>query len=318
MNIRYTVDAMVGQVNGKPIYANTVFEPILEQLSVLGKSLPRSQFQLRAKQLIEGRLGQIIADALILGEAESDLSDQEHAGLQNILKQKREELIRFWGRGSVAVAEDNLVRQTSRSLEETLTSARQQMLVQRYLRQKLFPKINVTRKGVERYYNNHLNEYMPPPSRTLRLIYVTQDADADKIDQMFQRGVVFTEIASSDLNQYRPDAGGLMSQKAIGQEVFSQPQLNKAMLRLGVGEHSPRTRAGDRYWWIAVESIDQPTGKTLSEVQLEIEGLIRQRQFQTLTQRYRADLFRNGSYNPIETMSDSLVKIAINRFGASE
>ena len=67
----YTVDAMVGQVNGKPIYASTVFESIFEQLAALGRSLPRAEFRQRAGQLIEARLGQIVTDALILGEAES-------------------------------------------------------------------------------------------------------------------------------------------------------------------------------------------------------------------------------------------------------
>ena len=307
---------MVGQVNGKPIYANTVFEPIVEQLAALGRSLPPREFQARAHQLIQGRLSQIIADALLLGEAENGLTAQEHAGLRNILKQQREELIRFWGKGSVAVAEENLVRQTSRSLDDTLTETRQRMLVQRYLQQKLLPKIHVRRKDVERYYTEHINEYQPPVSRTLRLIYVKSNQDADQIDRLLSEGTPFGQAASSPLNQYRPDAGGLMSEQAVGDQVFSQAPLNEAMRMLQPGEHSQRIETEGRYWWVAVESIERPEGRSQTEAQLEIEDLLRRQQFQQLTQRYRQDLFKTGSYNSIETMGQALLEIAMSRFAA--
>ena len=312
----YTVDAMVGQVNGQPIYAATVFEPIGDQLTALGKRLPLSEFRQRAGQLIESRLGQIVADALILGEAESDLSAQEQAGLQNILKQRRQELIRFWGRGSVAVAEENLVRQTSKSLEDTLTEARQRMLVQRYLQQKLFPQINVTRKDIERYYIDHSNEFNPPPVRTIRLIYVADVADANEIDALLSDGETFQAAASLPFNRYRSGDGGLMSEPAVGDQVFGQPELNKAMLTLRSGEHSQRTPIDDRYWWVFVESIKQEQSQSITEVQLKIEALLRRQQFQALSQRYRQRLFETGSYNPIDQMARGLLDVAISRYAA--
>ncbi len=257
------VDGMVGQVNGQPIYTSTVFEPIVEQLSALGRGLPSSEFRLRARQLIEARLGQMIADALILGEAEGDLSAQEQAGLQHLLLQQRQELIRFWGQGSVAVAEENLVRQTSRGLDQTLTETRQRMLVQRYMSQKLMPQINVTRKDIERYYSDHADEYNPPPARTLRLIYVQDLEDAQAIDQMLAQGRAFRDVARFEINRYKPSEAGLMSEKAVGQEVFGQAPLNEAMLKLKAGDHSSRIEVDGKYWWIAVESIEQTPGSII-------------------------------------------------------
>lgn len=314
----FTVDAMVGQVNGKPIYASRVFEAILEQLAALGRSLPQGEFRQRAAQLIEARLVQIVTDALILGEAESALTAQEQAGLQNILKQQREELIRFWGKGSIALAQENLVRQTSRDLDQTLAETRQRFIVQRYLRQELFPKINVTRKDIERYYNDHLDQYNPPTTRTLRLIRVEDPAAADQIDQALGQGQPFEQVASLPINKYRPAGGGLMFDKAQGDQVFGQPQLNEAMLRLTVGEHSPRIYVDNTYWWIGVESINTPQGQSLTEVQLEIESLLQRQQFQELTRQYRQQLFKTGSYNPLEQMNRALLEVAMNRFAVAQ
>ncbi len=314
----YTVDAMVGQVNGKPIYAAEVLEPIEEQLSVLGKSLPRKEFVGRARQLIEGRLGQIVTDALILGEAERDLTVQEHAGLLQFLKLQREELIRFWGIGSVAVAQENLVRQTSRTLDQTLNETRERMLVQRYLRERLWSKISVSRKDVERYYQEHFSDFNPPANRGLRLIYVETKESADTVGRMLDEGVAFEEVAKQDLNQYRHEEGGLMAEKAVGDEVFGHAVLNEAMLTLRAGEFSGRVQAGGRYWWVRVESIDQPKGRSLSEVQLEVESLLQRQRFQQLTQQYRRELFETGSYNSIDQMGEALLAIAVNRFAGLE
>lgn len=307
---------MVGQVNGQAIYAQTVFDPIAEQLSILGTSKPRAEFRQTADQLIAGRVNQLVLDSLILGEAERDLSPQEQAGLQQVLKKRLEELVRYWGLGSSAVADDELLEKTGKSLEETLDDARQQMIVQRYLRQKLVPKINVSRKDIERYYFDHYDQFNTAGSRTLRLCMVDSPAAAAKVKSMLQQGVPFEKVASIPENRYRSSEGGLMSQKAVGQEVFSQPQLNQAMVGLQAGQHSGPVQIDQTYWWVYVQAVEEGRAQPLRDVQLEIEEALRRQQFQTLTQQYRQKLFETGSYNPIEGMNQTLVEIAMNRFSA--
>ena len=214
------------------------------------------------------------------------------------------------------MAEQTLVRQTSRNLDQTLTDTREQLLVQRYLRQKFWSKISVTRRDIERYYADHAEEFNPPPRRTLRLIYVTDEPAADQVDQMLREGVPFEQVAASSLNQYRPDQAGLMSQEAVGDQVFGYPLLNKAMLGLSAGSHSPRVRAGQRTWWIRVDAIERAAPRALNEVQLEIEQRLLRHRFQVLTQRYREELFATGSYNRIDLMADALIGVAVSRFAA--
>jgi hypothetical protein len=314
---RYTVAAMLGQVNGQPIYAGTVLEPITEQLETLGRTLPRAEFQRRASQLISGRLVQIVADALILGEAEQRLTDREREGLRQGLQKEREELIRFWGRGSEAVADDALQAQTSRNLEQTLEDTRQKVVVQQYLRQKLFPKINVTRKDVGRYYRDHADEFNPPSQRVLRLICVKESPAAEQVQSMLDRGEPFEQTAQESVNRYHPERGGLVSETSVGDQVFGQRELNQAMLSLRAGEHSPCIRIGEASWWVFVESLEQSPGRALKEVQLEIEDLLRRERFRDLTQKYREQMFENGSYDPIEAMADTLSEVVMARYAVT-
>lgn len=305
---------MVGQVNGQPVYAGSTLEPIDDQLAALGRNQTRTEFRALANQLIAGRLRQIVIDALILGEAERDLSAQEQAGLANMLKVEREELIRRWGKGSIALAETSLLDETDRTLDQTLQDTRQRMLVQRYLQRKLFPKINVSRKHIERYYHDNPTKFNPPPNRTLRLIRVNTPETADQIESLLKPSADFATVASDQRNRYRSDQGGRMSEIAVGDEVFGAAVLNQAMLGLQPGQWSQRVEAMGGFWWIYVESIDQPPSRPLREVQLEIEELLRRQQFQALTSDYRRELFENGSYHPLDQMGEALVEIAVSRY----
>ena len=309
----HRVAGMVGQVNGEAIYASEVFKPLREQLQSLGARLSVAEFRGRAQQLIRGRLDQLVTDSLILGEAQRDLSERQRQGLKAMMAQRREELIRKHGRGSVAVADSTLKRETGKGLEETLEDKRQQMLVQRYVRQKLLPRINVTRRDIERYYRDNEGRFNPPATRSFRLIRVADEAAADRVAQRLEAGETFKAIAQSGLNEFQTSQGGLMEDMQ-GEEVFGYDALNDAMLELDEGEHAGPIAIGGQYWFVKVVKLDQPEGKPLKEVQRQIESALRAQQFRRLQEEYRRTLYERGSYNPIDQMTAALVQIAVSRY----
>lgn len=314
----YTMDAMVGQVNGNAIYASTVFDPIGEQLAALGRSQPRAVFRTRAIELINGRLDAIVADALILGEAERDLSEQEQAGLQNMLRDHREELLRVYGSGSRSLADENAVRKTGRTIDQHLEEFRQRVVVQRYLKEKLLPKINVTRKDIERYYAENITTFNPLPGRRLRVMKTNDATGAEKIEQALASGKSFAEVAASNLNSYRTSTGGLWPEKVVSEKVFSDESVNAAMLKLNPGQYTQRLKVGEQYWFVFLESRDEGKKKSLREAQVEIEELLKRQRFNDLSQKYRTRLFTQGSYNPLAQMSEGLVSVAMSRYALPE
>ncbi|MCX5659293.1 MAG: peptidyl-prolyl cis-trans isomerase [Planctomycetota bacterium] len=312
----YTMDAMVGQVNGQAIYATALFEPIHDQLLALGRARTRLQFRQQARQLIGSRLDQIVTDALILGEAERDLSDQEQQGLQQMLKEERANLVRRYG-GTPSLANEELRRTEGKSIDQKITETRQKLIVQKYMRQKLYPKINVTRRDIERYYRDRYADFNPPPGRVLRVIRVAEPSQAQRIDDALASGKPFAQIAGEPSNQYKRDTGGLM-EKVVGDEIFDPKPLNQAVLALKIGEHTPRIKVGDNFWWVSLESFDSGQGKPLRDVQLEIEERLKRQRFNALSTQYRARLFNEGSYNPVDEMGDSLLAVALSRYAKPE
>ncbi|MEX0775509.1 MAG: peptidyl-prolyl cis-trans isomerase [Phycisphaeraceae bacterium] len=314
------VAGMVGQVNGQPIYDTDVFESMDEQLRRLGQDLRPAEFERQVREAVQKVLGEIIFNALILGEAERDLSPQEQQGVGYTMQMRREELVRRWGAGSELVA-DQALRQRSgldhgKGLEATLTEMRQKMLVQRYLHIKLFPKINITRKDIERYYADNQEEYHPKAWRTIRLIEVQDEATRNQVQQMLQDGEKFADIAARPINSYRSETGGLFAEKLPGDKVFAGKLevLNDAMAKLKAGEMAGPMTIGDKDYWIYLDAMETGRQRSLREVQREIEDKIRVQRFQMLTMRYRNELFRTGTYNPMDQMVNALVHIAMSRY----
>lgn len=315
---RFAADAMVGQVNGNAVFARDVFEPIHEQLGALGQQLSPSDFRRRARELIGARLNEILTNALMLGEANRDLRPNERLGLEDFIRRKREELLRQHGRGSLAVADATLREETGYSFEETIEREREKVIVQRYLGQRLRTQINVTRREIERYYQDNQARYNPPARRTLHLIRAAQGADADSVAEQLAGGRPFPEVAALPANRYKPQEAGLFAEDAQGETVFGQEALNEAMLGLGVGETSQAIPVGAAVVWVHVAAIEQPRRQSIRDVQLEIQDQLREEKYRQALQDYRMELIRNGSFTDPEKMLATLMDVAMSRYAALE
>lgn len=310
----YPIAAMVGQVNGQAIYADVVFKPIDAQMKALSKRISGQQFVNRASQLIINRLRQIISDNLILGMAMRDLATNEKAALNHYVQVHRANLVRKYGRGSVALAQKNIKQQTGKTLLESVDDYRRGVVVRRYLHLNLVPRINVTRSDVRRYYHDNWDQFHHQVTRTLRIIRVDQKQDADKIAKQLAAGKSFAKIASKKPNSYNRDDGGAMG-KQVGNELF-RGKLNDAMLKLKAGQWAGPIKQQSGYWFVYVGKMTEPESKSLDQVQLNIRSFLRDRQFRQLSKQYRQKLFNNGSYNSIKQMTNDLVRIAISRYAS--
>ena len=313
----YTLEAMVGHINGEPLYAEAVLAPIAEQLRALAENpeVGRSGFERRARELIRGRLRQLVADQLLLGEARRELSGREKKGLERHMKKKREELIRKWGAGSRAVADKRLRAETGKGLAATIRERREAALVQRHLRQQLKPRMEVSRREVKRYYRRHREKFNPPAKREIRLIRVESDERAKRVEKALANGTPFREVASNPkLNTYKPDQAGLFGKSVTGDDVFASEAVNDAIAELEAGAHAGKFRLGGAWAWVQVAEIARPEGRSLKEAQLEIEKKLRQRRYRNLTSEYRKRLFEQGSYRRLSEMARTLQRIAVARY----
>lgn len=312
----FVVDAMVGQVNGKPIYASEVFRSIGEEvLERLGQTKPRLAFQQDAMDLIANELRARVTNAMILAEAERTLSEQEKLGLLGYLKQQREEIISRYGGGVQALAEEELLKRTGRTLEEELEVRRQKLLSDKFLGEKLRPRIVVTRKEVERYYQDKISEFNPPPSAELRIIVVTNDEDAATVAKALAEGASFEAVAR-EYSRYNQSEGGLLKYEgrlAEFKELGIEP-INERVRQLRPGEQSSQIDLERGAAWVRLEKLETGEGRSLQDVFLDIEARLRSQKFNTLSRKHLDELLRNGNYTPVDQMARALLDVAMTRF----
>ena len=312
----YHVAGMVGQVNGRAIYARSIFKDVHERLTDLGQRLPASQFRQQASAMLQGRLKQIVMDALILGEAKNQLTEQNQQGLLAFLKEERKKLIRELGRGSEELANERSRTTSGLTLDQRINERRNQMVVQNYLKAKLWPKINVSRKDIERYYHDHFEEFNPPEGRTIHLLRTNDDNVANQIDKELEKGRSFLDIAGDNvLNPRDWEKKGLFGSGIKG-KPFGNDALNDVTLKLNSGEHSDRMKVGSMHTWVYVAQVSQGETRSLREVQLEIERTLKQQQYNRYTEDYQMRLLNEGSYNDMSEMHTRLLNICMSVYAA--
>lgn len=313
------VDAMVGQIRGKPVYADEVFRDIgTEELARLGQVHPREQFRKRAQDLIDKKLAEWLYNRLELTEAERTLTERERQGLPGMRKMQREQLIARWGGGVPALANQATRQRYGYSVEELVEQYIQANIIRYYREKTIKPKLDVHRSEVERYYRDHIEEFNPPPSVTVRVIVVRDATAADRVDEALAGGTPFAEVASQ-YSVFRKEDGGLLPPFPLKGSVsqFNElgwTELNEKVRTLEAGGHSDRTKIGDNFGWVMLEEVKQGEQKRLEDVFVQLERMLRNEKEKKLHRALMSELLSNGNYTPPQQMADALLRVAMVRY----
>ncbi len=171
VGVPLTVESLVGQVNGRPIFANAVLEPISDQLAAASKKMSRSQFAEEVRNalyqehesmgstLYSGRLYELVITDLLLSEASSRLTEEQSYGIFSLINRLRDDLASAQG-GSQTLARVNLELEAGVSVEEFLEFQREKLLIDALYREKIWPKVNVSWRDIQREFEQiSLNDF---------------------------------------------------------------------------------------------------------------------------------------------------------------
>lgn len=312
------IDAMVGHINGEAVYADQIFDVnLVAQLESFGRRFDREAFGNAASGVIQDKLQGIIINKLILGEAERNLQEAQRRGIEGRIQAEREELLRFYGQGSLAKAKAEFKKERGKELEQHLIAFREELVIGSYVRSKVMPKIVVNQRDVERYYADNIEKYQQPDQRVVRLIRVTEASVVDEIDSRLNKGESFKNIAADpSLNNYNPDNGGIFNggDPVPGNKVIGIESVNNALLKLETGGHAGPIKAGDNTFYVQVVELTPGVKIELADAQIKIESILRSTQFEKHALRFRVGLLRRGSYSDPAQMGQKLLDIAFARY----
>ena len=321
------VDALVGQINGKPVYASAFLAPMDAQLRAEAeKAVAITPWLAATERQIRQRLEQQVRDELFLAEARASLSSEERQGLINILQNIREDIARGF-QGSEEAATEQLMLEENKDLEAKARDERDKLLIRTLVARQIQPRVNVSWRDVQKEYNRNFEAFNPPPKAVVRMIWASrsnpQAADeiakalaADPSSENFAKLAAdrrvndFSAGTAGLLEPVQFEAGKLAEAKLLGEAV-----LNDAAVKLSPGQIAgPITRGNGVKAWVLMERIDQEPARTLEEAQLEVAAALRERRFGQEASRFFGRLMEQGSKTDERLMVQRLLIIAADRY----
>ncbi len=312
------VDSLIGQVNGRPIYADEVLAPLMDRLMASYRTDPYNVFQQRMVQLVSEQLKAVVDNELLVAESRASLTSEQQGGLMAFMDQFKQDVVRKRG-GVEREAERQLLEEEGKTFDEFLDTEQQKMLIGELMRDRLSANTTVSWKDVERAYQARLHEFQPQASVALgriRLRTEGQQAQINLISEELKAGAPFESVASQAgmteegfWREFPMPKDGL---EALPLADFYKPHVRD----LKTGMTSEAFQRGPWTIWVSVLYVHQPPHRSLDDP--EVQRLLQQqltmmRQGQAQA-RFMYSLTERGIFDDVRDMAGRAVQIAASRF----
>lgn len=315
----WPVDALVGQINGRPIFANEFFAPIEDQLLQIASNPDRVAGREQFLRTVRGHFKQAVDSELIVAEAESQLSPEQQQGVLAWLKSIQEAEIAERG-GSLAAAEASLQAEEDKTLDEFMQQRREVSLAVRLLSQRIEPRAIVSWREVEQAYQRDAKIYNPPSQVRIGRIKFDSVADAAKVERvkaLVAEGKKFSEIAK----ELEVTNGGEWQACELPEGGVQALPLADAVLArlkpLTLEQMSePLVQKDGFITWFAILEMSKPQAKSIydRDLQLAITKQIQDVRRAIERQRYIGSLRSRWVTDDIVEMEERLMAFGLERY----
>ncbi len=316
--VAYPVEGLVGQINGRPVYADEFLLPLEDRLLRMIAELPLPQAVARMDLLIFERFQEYVDTELIIAEAESRLTAEQQQGILAWLRNAREEMITNRG-GTRDAAAESIEDEFGVSIDEFMEQRRSFALAQDLLRKRVQPRAIVSWRDVVQAYRRQFAEFNPPAQVRLGRVRLNRERDAERIETIeaaLANGADFASIATlADA----PDGGawrkielppGGLKDTTLAAQVRDRLDLTAP------GTVSEPLDQGAFRTWFTVIAVDQPPGRSLydPDVQLSLENQLSSMRFAQEQDRYIVSLRDRWVADNLNAMLARILTIARLRY----
>ncbi|TVQ31130.1 MAG: hypothetical protein EA376_11140 [Phycisphaeraceae bacterium] len=312
------IDALVGQINGRPVYASEFFAPMDARLRADAREMSEREWLESTRSRISRALQERVTDELLLAEFEASVPAQHRPGLLAYVRDLRENIISL-SRGSSELAEQRLQDSEGLTLDQAVRSQRDRSFIQQQIYTQVTSRVFVSWREVQIEYERNRDRYISPGAATLRMIWVPLDDEAriERVMRALEAGEPFDVVAARE-SDYNRSEGGLESVTLDGpsfaeSRLFSVETLNSRAVALSPGQTSDPFEFNRRLVWIHLESVSEPVS-SLFDVQVKIHNELWNQRFMEENARYFTQLIERGSLTDIQEMERRLFRIAAERY----
>ena len=315
---RWPVESLVGQINGRPIFAEEIFRQIEAAVLLAAQDPNPDNARAQVDAIVRKAFRQQVESELILAEAESRLTPEMKQGLLGWLRDIQETTIAQHG-GNRSGAEESLRDEMQMSIDEFVKFRKNTEITRDLLRRKVQPRVVVSWRDVERLYSQRRGAYAPDPVYQLGRIRLLKDSQADKIEtvkKMLAEKKPFTEVADA---VGVPDHGAWQKVTATGGKMnvsAMTDDIQRVLAPLAPGAVSEPLEQRSSIQWFSVIGTEQPPVVSIfdRDLQLMLRGELQGTQERIEQARYIQSLQKRWLSASIAKMEVKLVQIARERY----
>ncbi len=314
------VDAKVGDINGRAVYASKFFADMEDRLRAEARTKPRERWLEDTEREIARKLNDQIQEELLRAEAIASLPEaQREVGIRNMLDSLRQERVRKGGGGSAAEAERTLRDETGMDMDAYVRRQGDRELIRYQLHKRVQSRVHISWREIQQEFERRYGEFNPAP--TARFVWIrVRDTRADDIafiESELAAGTSFRDLAALPANGYQPDKGGVYERQFEGDfsggKFFVSEALNAAAVTLSPGAWAGPIRADGFVSWVMLASVER-VSTPLYDAQLLIQRERFDQQRDIELEEYITRLRERGSFSDVSDMTRRLLQIAAERY----
>ena len=319
INQKWPVDSLVGQINGKPLYASEFLRSREDRIINIAAKTERNAARLEIIQVISEAFDQTVNNSLIISEAEAMIPAEGQAGVLAWLKDLQEKEIANRG-GSRADAQRSIEEEfPGTTIEEFMNRQKNQALAGDLLNRRIRPRTIVSWRDVERLYDVNSAAYNPLPTIRIGRIAVlkSNQAQVDQIKASFAQGKSFSQV-SKELNlendglwrEIKIPQGGIDAIPDIVDEMKSR------IKGLAINKVDGPIETKTQVTWMTLISEQQVRAKSIfdPQLQLQLRRQIEGQRYSIEQQHYFQSLRTRWVASDLESMKARLISITLNRY----
>ena len=328
------VDLLVGQINGRPIYADEVFKPIDARLRAAARKVRDKQetprwFDDEAAKAIMRRLSDMISSEVYLSEAEASLPEDQRLQTLDYFKQLiRNDTISRHGRGSVEQADrwtrDNFNMSLDQYVEDQVRSG----MISREVHSEVISNITVSWREIVSAYYRQYDRFHPKPLATIRILTIpnVREEPRKTVEAMIAEGKSITDILESGKIRpvfFRASKGEVKvaldkdsSETNYFPEVPDLAPFNEALKQAKPGDTLGPIEFNDGrgVGWVTLVSIEQRPVVSLYDAQQVLRQEIMEKKRLREFDRFEKSLITSKNYTDMRSMASILLEIARERY----
>ncbi len=318
VGVAYPVEGLVGQINGRPVYADEFLLPLEDRILRIVAELPLAQAVRELDILIARRFDEYVNSELIIAEAESRLTAEQQQGVLAWLRNVQEETITNRG-GTRDAASESIEDEFGVSIEEFMAQRRSLALGQDLLRKRVQPRAIVSWRDVVQAYRRQFAEFNPPSRVRIGRVRLHREREAAQVDEIESAVADGADFAAIVAIAEAPDGGAWIEIELPAEGLQATTLAIPVRDRLDVaapGSVGEPLDQGAFRTWFTVLAVERPPARSLydPEVQLSLENQLSSMRFAQEQDRYISSLSDRWVADNLDRMLARLLAISRLRY----